>query len=438
MSYVYDDTLVSFPPSEEWTQKSVWFAATYEGLETNMISTRLEHSAVLSKSGIMIVWGGRYRGTSEINGLWSINISGSESTVKFDIHIEDENVSDIGYAYVVLLTIMMTSMMVTYTCGAIQRRMEAAGNNEDDAQHHGQATGGSMFGRTGLNQDIIDTLPLKIYSEKELSKLESHNVATRSLNGNDDSNNSSESCPNDCDDNCCPICLGEYNIGDEVRCLPCHHEFHKDCVDNWLATHASCPACRHSLQDLVNLTATVETVSAQIRAATARLMRRNTHDSHSQIELSTLPSQTNSQESVSVRSAIAYQPNDADSNTFDRANALERLRRMIRIRRMNRSLHIPTTDFVNSPSDSFDIANGEIGYASSLELAEELDMNRSASIDDGELPLAGHSGRMMVNSRRQERRSRREGVLSLPIRQRRNRLPGSPLNAPLQLDNTIV
>ncbi|KAL8264006.1 hypothetical protein R6Q59_022136 [Mikania micrantha] len=43
----------------------------------------------------------------------------------------------------------------------------------------------------------------------------------------------------------CYICLVEYEDGDEVRVLSCHHEFHRSCIDKWLKEiHRICPLCR--------------------------------------------------------------------------------------------------------------------------------------------------------------------------------------------------
>ncbi|KAG1361931.1 putative RING-H2 finger protein ATL72 [Cocos nucifera] len=44
----------------------------------------------------------------------------------------------------------------------------------------------------------------------------------------------------------CPVCLGDYAAGEEVRVLPkCGHMFHKDCIDRWLISRSSsCPICR--------------------------------------------------------------------------------------------------------------------------------------------------------------------------------------------------
>ncbi|GLE01396.1 hypothetical protein PINS_up010226 [Pythium insidiosum] len=47
--------------------------------------------------------------------------------------------------------------------------------------------------------------------------------------------------------NTCCICLLDYDLDDELRLLPCGHDFHVPCVDEWLARNASCPTCRKSI-----------------------------------------------------------------------------------------------------------------------------------------------------------------------------------------------
>jgi len=53
----------------------------------------------------------------------------------------------------------------------------------------------------------------------------------------------------------CPVCLGEFEIGDKQRTLPCFHLFHKDCVDDWLQVHDDCPVCRRSIADTMRIIA---------------------------------------------------------------------------------------------------------------------------------------------------------------------------------------
>ncbi len=45
----------------------------------------------------------------------------------------------------------------------------------------------------------------------------------------------------------CPICIVDFEEGDDLRVLPCegHHRFHRVCVDQWLLElSSSCPLCR--------------------------------------------------------------------------------------------------------------------------------------------------------------------------------------------------
>ncbi|XP_057187272.1 RING finger protein 150a isoform X3 [Triplophysa rosa] len=42
----------------------------------------------------------------------------------------------------------------------------------------------------------------------------------------------------------CAVCIEDYKPNDVVRILPCHHVFHKNCVDPWLLEHRTCPMCK--------------------------------------------------------------------------------------------------------------------------------------------------------------------------------------------------
>ncbi|XP_078681554.1 E3 ubiquitin-protein ligase ZNRF3-like [Branchiostoma floridae x Branchiostoma belcheri] len=47
----------------------------------------------------------------------------------------------------------------------------------------------------------------------------------------------------------CAICLEEFQDGQELRIVPCLHEFHKDCVDPWLLSNRTCPLCMYNIID---------------------------------------------------------------------------------------------------------------------------------------------------------------------------------------------
>ncbi|RWR93961.1 E3 ubiquitin-protein ligase SIS3-like protein isoform X2 [Cinnamomum micranthum f. kanehirae] len=78
--------------------------------------------------------------------------------------------------------------------------------------------------------------------------------------------------PTDCCE--CPICLEEFRVGNEVRGLPCAHNFHVECIDEWLRLNVKCPRCRCSvfpnldLSALSNLRADSGRASASVVTAT--------------------------------------------------------------------------------------------------------------------------------------------------------------------------
>ncbi|XP_054803548.1 E3 ubiquitin-protein ligase ATL6-like [Prosopis cineraria] len=46
----------------------------------------------------------------------------------------------------------------------------------------------------------------------------------------------------------CAVCLNEFEDSETLRLMPkCDHVFHPDCIDEWLASHTTCPVCRADL-----------------------------------------------------------------------------------------------------------------------------------------------------------------------------------------------
>ncbi|KAJ4952780.1 hypothetical protein NE237_029612 [Protea cynaroides] len=77
----------------------------------------------------------------------------------------------------------------------------------------------SSIGSVPAPKEVVESIPVKIYmtSQKQLNEEAAQ----------------------------CYICLVEYEEGDCMRILPCHHEFHRTCVDKWLKEiHRVCPLCR--------------------------------------------------------------------------------------------------------------------------------------------------------------------------------------------------
>jgi len=42
----------------------------------------------------------------------------------------------------------------------------------------------------------------------------------------------------------CAVCIENYRVEDIVRILPCKHQFHKSCIDQWLLEKRTCPMCK--------------------------------------------------------------------------------------------------------------------------------------------------------------------------------------------------
>lgn len=49
----------------------------------------------------------------------------------------------------------------------------------------------------------------------------------------------------------CPLCLGEYELGEQVMRLPCLHQAHEECLSKWLERSPQCPVCKLDVQESI-------------------------------------------------------------------------------------------------------------------------------------------------------------------------------------------
>jgi len=418
ITYVYDDTLISIPPippkrNHDWLEVAV-------KISDRPVSRR-EHSAVLSEYGNMLIWGGRLQTTEDkdIDGVWSLNVKRSST---FQARNDGDENTALEEFYLLVTTIFFISMMFTYMCGTLARQSSSDINDGmiNPGDDFGFESSISTFGRSnGLGQDIIDTLPLKTYhnnnsisndangeqgiTPQTLGQTLSNDNATIIRVGRESNRDLGM---DDEDEDCCPICLVMFKEGDEVRSLPCEHDFHKSCIDAWLGNNASCPACRYSLQNLVCLSVDSSHPMSWTRISNLTLLGSNLEDD----------SESGTRQSNSPRHRAGV------------FSLMERFRSQGQTSHISASNSDVSAEGNTNPAHTSD--NLAQAYSSSIELTEGMspqsnqENRNDAQSMANDNPIHGRSHRMRMGNERQTR-VRRTG-------RRRVGNARSPLNDPLQ------
>ncbi|KAF9188001.1 hypothetical protein BGZ50_001626 [Haplosporangium sp. Z 11] len=123
-------------------------------------------------------------------------------------------------------------------------------NSKDGQQPQGQSTASSSQAVTGRPASLTRTSSSKgSFSSKSVRSLKAMTAATilnSSTNAVSAVPASSSPVLDEITSDTCAVCLDEFTEGEEIRTLPCHHEFHCECIDPWLTRKSStCPLCKY-------------------------------------------------------------------------------------------------------------------------------------------------------------------------------------------------
>ncbi|KAJ7647312.1 hypothetical protein FB45DRAFT_893034 [Roridomyces roridus] len=214
-----------------------------------------------------------------------------------------------------------TTMIVLYACtagvsalfvaiivsGAIRaiRHPERYGRHAGDGENWGPTTA------RGLTRAILDTFPTIKFTRQERKDIEAQPkpalelvappsdpptratfsvpvVETQPEPG--PSSPLDDAIPDAIGRETCPICILDFEEGDDLRVLPCEgsHRFHTTCVDRWLLElSTACPICRHDFITLENMiSASYEDLDASNRRSSGlrRLSRYLRFARHRRVE----------------------------------------------------------------------------------------------------------------------------------------------------------
>lgn len=107
-------------------------------------------------------------------------------------------------------------------------------------------------GDGGATKQEIDTCTL---TRKFKSVVKKTRIVAESVGSEEDGKSQSKNGADEQDNmSVCCICMREFNDGDNVRLLPCMHQFHKQEIDKWLSSSAKCPICKTPIADANKIT----------------------------------------------------------------------------------------------------------------------------------------------------------------------------------------
>ena len=109
--------------------------------------------------------------------------------------------------------------------------------------------------RMGVSQTLIDRCPVMKLTQAHINNMSGGGTKVKeddhlALAADEEGDGSTRNPLRPVDDEyACTVCLDEYREGDEIRTLPCMHQYHMACIDPWLLENGDCPECRRRIDD---------------------------------------------------------------------------------------------------------------------------------------------------------------------------------------------
>ncbi|XP_050208573.1 E3 ubiquitin-protein ligase ATL42-like [Mercurialis annua] len=117
-----------------------------------------------------------------------------------------------------IISVMLSATLIILAYAKFCRGNRTSDRLFTDTDHQSSILGGSRSRFSGIDRELIDSLPFFRFSSLKGSK--------QGLE--------------------CAVCLSKFEDIEILRLLPkCKHAFHVNCIDQWLENHSSCPLCRY-------------------------------------------------------------------------------------------------------------------------------------------------------------------------------------------------
>ncbi|RMJ16584.1 hypothetical protein CDV36_003763 [Fusarium kuroshium] len=153
--------------------------------------------------------------------------------------------TDIGDKVVVVVSSIGGSVFGLFVLSTVVGAIRAYRHPERYGPREGQDGHSSQTRIQGLARAVLDTFPVVKFTHEGASTAATADLELQPREAGKDSTHRTGALPAESEPPGCSICTEDFATQEEVRVLPCKHEFHPSCIDPWLVQQSTkCPLCR--------------------------------------------------------------------------------------------------------------------------------------------------------------------------------------------------